>query len=153
MVATCHCGYITKLRRKKKPWCECIYLFERENRSSNICHIQTKFMCAQMGLNDFLRSRTSWSIISSICSIIHPSICSIIHLSHHGLFTPMGWRKSGIQKWCSGENNRKRWHTCQSPAMTGQMAKWCFTSIRSSIHPFMVCLLRQGGERVKYTYI
>jgi hypothetical protein len=33
----------------------------------------------------------------------------------------MGWRKSGIQTRHGGESNRKRWHTCQSLAMTGQM--------------------------------
>ncbi len=34
-----------------------------------------------------------WSIISSICLIIHPSIRPIIHPSCHGLFTPTenGW--------------------------------------------------------------
>jgi len=38
-----------------------------------------------------------WSIISSICPIIHPSIRLVIHPSRHGLFTPTGRRKSGIQ--------------------------------------------------------
>jgi len=40
-----------------------------------------------------------WSIISSICPVIHPSIRLIIHPSCHGLFILTGWRKSGIQTW------------------------------------------------------
>jgi len=33
----------------------------------------------------------------------------------------MGQRKSGIQMLRGEESNRKRWHTCQSPALMGQM--------------------------------
>jgi len=51
----------------------------------------------------------------------HLSIRPIIHLSCHGLYIPMGQRKSGIQMLRGEESNRKRWHTCQSPALMGQM--------------------------------
>ncbi len=40
-----------------------------------------------------------------------------IHLSRRGLFTLTSWRKSGIQTQRGGESNKKRWHTCQSPAI------------------------------------
>jgi hypothetical protein len=36
--------------------------------------------------------------------------------------------------WRGRENNRKRWHTCQSPAMTGQMDEMML-HIRLIIHP------------------
>ncbi len=60
-----------------------------------------------------------WSIISSICPVIHLSIRLVIHPSRHGLFTPMGWKKSGRQMQHDGKSNRKRWHTCQSFAIIG----------------------------------
>jgi len=75
-----------------------------------------------------------WSIISSIYHVIHPSVRLVIHLSCHGLFTLMGQKKNGIQTQRDGESNRKRWHTCQSLAMTGQMDEIMF-HIRLVIHP------------------
>ncbi len=42
---------------------------------------------------------------------IHPSIHLVIHLSYHGLFTPIGQRKSGIQTRRNGLNVLSNTHT------------------------------------------
>jgi hypothetical protein len=76
--------------------------------------------------------------MSSICFIIHSSIYSIIHPSRHGLFTSTGWKKSGIQTWRDRKNNRKRWHTCQSPTIINIHQK--LNQLQKELTPFPMTL-------------
>ncbi len=80
-----------------------------------------------------------WNIISSICLVIHPSIRPVIHSSCHGLFTPTRQRKSGIQMRHGRKSNRKKWHTCQSPAIISIHQK--LSQLQKELTPFHVAFL------------
>ncbi len=81
----------------------------------------------------------TWSIISSICLVIHSSIRSVIHSFCHGLFISTRWRKSGIQTQRGGESNRKRWHTCQSPTIISIYQK--LSQLQKELTPSHVAFL------------
>jgi len=65
----------------------------------------------------------------------HPSV----HPSCHGLFISMGWRKNGIQTRHKGENNRKKWHTCQSPTIISNHQK--LSQLQKELTPSLVAFL------------
>jgi hypothetical protein len=62
------------------------------------------------------------------------SIRLIIHLSHHGLFSPMGWRKSEIKMQCSGQSK-------------GRHEASFHPSIHLVIHPSRHDLFTPTGQR------
>jgi hypothetical protein len=86
----------------------------------------------------------------------HPSV----HPSGHPFV--LSWfvysdraRKSGIQMWHGKENNRKRWHTCQSPAMTRQMDEVMLhicSIIHLSYHGLVIPTGRKMSEIHIYIY-
>jgi len=69
----------------------------------------------------------------------HPFVLSSIHPSCHGLFTSTGRKKSGIQTRRSGESNRKRWHTCQSPVIISIHQK--LSQLQKELTPSLVTFL------------
>ncbi len=82
------------------------------------------------------KGRREASFHPSVPSSIHASICPVIHPSRHGLFTPMGWRKSEIQTWCGGQMYRQiHTHTCALGTRYIHLSR--HPSIHLSGHPFV----------------
>jgi hypothetical protein len=69
------------------------FTYHLSNSLSESDIIGSTWNCYSMTELHIINGVGVWSIISSICPIIHPSICLVIHPSCHGLFIPTenGW--------------------------------------------------------------